>query len=262
MPYADSNGVSIHYNVEGDGPPLVLQHGFSGSLHGWHEGGYVEVLKRDYRLILTDTRGHGQSGKPHEPKDYHMSLKVADVVAVLDALGIDRAHYMGYSLGGRTGFGVAKYAPVRFHSVIIGGMHPYGNKIPGLGVESRIGLLEKGMEAYVADAEAQRGPMAPGRRQRMLDSDAQALIASSIELRDFTGIEEVLPTMTMPCLLYVGEADGLFEGAKECVKHMPNVTFASFPGLDHGQTSQRSDLVLPHVQKFLRSVVQQATAAG
>ncbi len=262
MPYADSNGVSIHYHVEGDGPPLVLQHGFSGSLHGWHESGYVEPLKRDYRLILTDTRGHGRSGKPREPKDYHMSLKVGDVVAVLDDLGIDRAHYMGYSLGGRTGFGVAKYAPARFHSIIIGGMHPYGNRMRGLGVDSRIGLLEKGMEAYVADAEAQRGPMAPERRQRMLESDAQALIASSIELRDFTGIEEVLPTMTMPCLLYAGEADGLFEGAKECVKHMPNVTFASFPGLDHGQTSQRSDLVLPHVQKFLGSVVQQAAAAG
>ena len=262
MPYADSNGVTIHYHVEGDGPPLVLQHGFSGSLHEWHEGGYVEPLGRDYRLILTDTRGHGRSGKPHEPSDYHMSLKVADVVAVLNALGIDRANYMGYSLGGRTGFGVAKYAPERFHSIIIGGMHPYGNKIPGLEVESRIGLLKKGMEAYVADAEAQRGPMAPEGRQRMLDSDAQALIASSIELGDFTGIDEVLPTMTMPCLLYVGEADGLFHGAKEGVQHMPNVTFASFPGLDHGQAYRRSDLVLPHVQKFLRSVVQQATAAG
>ncbi len=68
--------------------------------------------------------------------------------------------------------------------------------------------------------------------------------------------------MTMPCLLYVGEADGLFEGAKECVKHMPNVTFASFPDLDHGQTSRRSDLVLSHVEKLLRSVVQQAAAAG
>ena len=57
-------------------------------------------------------------------------------------------------------------------------MDPYGNKIPGLGVESRIGLLKQGMEAYVADAEAQRGPMAPERRQRMLDSDAQALMPS------------------------------------------------------------------------------------
>ena len=56
MPFADNNGVKIHYQVEGEGPPLVLQHGFSGSLQSWHDSGYVGTLKRDHRLILADTR--------------------------------------------------------------------------------------------------------------------------------------------------------------------------------------------------------------
>ncbi len=116
------------------------------------------------------------------------------------------------------------------------------------------------MDAYVAQIEEQSGPMNPDRRARLLENDVQALIASSIELRDFQGIEEVLPSMTMPCLLYVGEADFLYDGVKECVKHMPNATFVSFPGLDHGQTSRSSDKVLPHVTNFLSKLREVAAA--
>ena len=261
MSYADNNGVKIHYQVEGEGPPIVLQHGFSGSLQSWYDSGYVETLKRDHTLILADTRGHGKSDMPHNPEEYAMELKVADVTAIMDDLGLERAVYMGYSLGGRTGYGVAKHAPERFDAIIIGGMHPYGRAGTDGSVNKRIEFLHGGMESYVAQIEEQSGPMDTDRRTRMLENDAQALIASSIELRDFQGIEEVLPTMTMPCLLYVGEADFLYEGVKECVKHMPNATFVSFPGLDHGQTSRSSNLVLPHVTEFLSKVREGAPAA-
>ena len=70
MPYVNSQGLRIHYQVEGDGPPLVLQHGFSDSLESWYDFGYVDALKPDYTLILVDARGHGQSGKPHDPDAY------------------------------------------------------------------------------------------------------------------------------------------------------------------------------------------------
>ncbi|MCH7787371.1 MAG: alpha/beta fold hydrolase, partial [Chloroflexi bacterium] len=63
MPYADNNGVKIHYEVEGEGPPLVLQHGFTRSLQGWRDNGYVTALKDDYKLIMVDSRGHGASDK-------------------------------------------------------------------------------------------------------------------------------------------------------------------------------------------------------
>ena len=104
MPYVDSSGVSIHYHVEGEGPPLVLQHGLTSSLENWYAYGFVEDLKKDYRLIMVDARGHGRSGKPHDPKDYDLRLRVNDVLSVMDATGVDKAHYMGYSMGGRIGF--------------------------------------------------------------------------------------------------------------------------------------------------------------
>ena len=87
MRQATSNdGVKIHYEVEGDGPPLLLQHGFSGSLLGWRDAGYVDALRSSYRLMLVDGRGHGQSDKPHDVESYAMQRRVDDALAVLEPL--------------------------------------------------------------------------------------------------------------------------------------------------------------------------------
>jgi pimeloyl-ACP methyl ester carboxylesterase len=113
MPYANNHSVRIHYQVEGEGPPLVLQHGFTSSLQNWYAYGYVAALRQNYQLILIDARGHGQSDKLYDPQAYALQHRVEDVLAVLDALRIDNAHYLGYSMGGRIGFGIVKYHPVR-----------------------------------------------------------------------------------------------------------------------------------------------------
>ena len=81
MPYADNQSTRIHYQVEGDGPPLVLQHGFTGNLMRWYSFGYVSALQSSYRLVLVDARGHGQSDKPHDPAAYALPRRVGDVVA-------------------------------------------------------------------------------------------------------------------------------------------------------------------------------------
>ena len=254
MPYANNHSVRIHYQVEGEGPPLVLQHGFTSSLQNWYAYGYVAALRQNYQLILIDARGHGQSDKPYDPQTYALQDRVEDVLAVLDALQVDNAHYLGYSMGGRIGFGIVKYHPERFLSLIIGGMHPYES--PSASAEARIALLQRGMAAYVADAETQNGPMAPDRKARLLANDPEELIASLRAPRGLAGIEQLLLDMTLPCLLYVGEADSFYLGAQEGVKSMPNARFVSFPGLNHSQTSQASHLVVPHVTQFLHEVIQ------
>ena len=70
MPCANNEGVRIYYEVEGQGPPLVLMHGITDSLEVFRLVGYVEALKSDYRLILIDARGHGASDKPHDSDAY------------------------------------------------------------------------------------------------------------------------------------------------------------------------------------------------
>ena len=122
--FVENDGVRIHYEVEGDGPPLVLMHWLTGSLEDWRVFGYVDALKENYRLILIDARGQGQSDKPHDPAAYALEKQAADIVAVLDELGVDQAHYFGYSLGAELGWALAKYAPDRLSSLIIGGASP------------------------------------------------------------------------------------------------------------------------------------------
>jgi pimeloyl-ACP methyl ester carboxylesterase len=245
MPHANNDGTCIYYEVEGYGPPLVLAHGFSDGLEGWREYGYAEVLEKEHRLILIDARGHGRSDKPYNPQAYGLEQRLADVVAVLDELGIDRAHYFGYSLGGWIGLGLAKYAPERLRSLIIGGAQPYGQSMQLY----RQGLTG-GIEGWVAVVEKMLGsPVTPKMKERLLSNDVQALLASVAD--DRPDISGILPTLTMPCLLYVGEADPLHSLVERCASEVPNGRFFSLPGLNHIQGTVRSDLVLPQVVEFL-----------
>jgi len=252
MPYADSHGVRIHYQVEGAGPPLVLLHGFTDSLASWYEFGYVSALAPDYKLILLDARGHGGSDKPHEPAAYEAKLNVVDVLAVLDTLHVPTVHFFGYSMGGQIGFAMAKYAVARCASMILGGADPYQGYLPER--DQWLAMLQQGMATFIDGAWVPQAPISPALRARLLANDAAALIASRLKNRDRPSFAEVLPMMTMPCLLYAGEADGRYPNAKACVREMPNATFFSLPGLMHAEGFFRSDLVLPHVTRFLATV--------
>src|SRR2546428_8812553 len=155
VPYVTNQNVRIHYQIEGElGPPLVLQHGFSNSLETWYYAGYVQALQHDYQLILIDARGHGASDKPHDPEAYVLQSRAGDIVAVLDHLHITHAYFFGYSMGGWIGFGLAQYAPERFHALIIGGSHPYARSMdPQRQILRK--ALEQGKEAFVAGVEEQ-----------------------------------------------------------------------------------------------------------
>ena len=249
MPYVTSEGIRIHYEVEGDGPPLVLLHGFAWKAKNWYWAGYVDALKSYYRLILVDARGHGESDKPHDPTAYTLSLHVGDVVAVLDALNLRAAHFWGYSMGGWIGFGMAKYAPQRVDAMLIGGQHPYAYSLPA-GIRLDGSDPQAFFEAFFARIGEDFATLPPERRAETFANDCRALAAAQ---QDRPSLEDVLPTMKMPCLLYVGEADGRFLPAQACVKQMPNVTFLSFPRLNHTEAFYRADVILAQVTKFLQT---------
>jgi pimeloyl-ACP methyl ester carboxylesterase len=248
MPYVDSEGVRIHYLVDGDGPPLVLQHGFTSSSDAWRQFGYVPALCRDNRCILVDARGHGASGKPHDAAAYALPKRVADVVAVLDALQIPKANFFGFSMGGWIGFGMAKYAPERVNALLVAGAHPYADRswdafrhVDGADPEAFLSALESVLEQRIA----------PELRPLVLTNDLRALAAAAQER---PALDDVLPTMTMPCLLLVGEKDARYPAVQECARHLAHATLTSLPGLTHIESFVRSDLVLPHITRFLASV--------
>ncbi len=85
MPYASNKGVQIHYEVAGEGRPLVLLHGFGVSGDAWRTGGHVAALSDKFQVITVDARGHGRSDKPHLPEAYRLPERVRDVTSPVDA---------------------------------------------------------------------------------------------------------------------------------------------------------------------------------
>jgi len=86
-----------------------------GSGESWHENGYVERLADQFKVVCVDSLGHGQSDKPATAKSYHQSERAGDIVAVIDAVGEDRAHLIDYSMVGWLSAGVARFICHEFH---------------------------------------------------------------------------------------------------------------------------------------------------
>ena len=254
MPYADNKGVKIYYEIEGNGPPLLMMHGLMGT-HEWYGVfGYVEALKKDYQLILVDARGHGKSDQLHDPQDYLIEKRVADLVSVLDDMGIEKAHYFGYSMGGQEGWSIGKYAPNRFSSVIIGGMSPYQRDpaIPDPDIDDLVPMLKKGNEALVATFEEWwQQKVDPVIERTLMEADNESFIARLLR-SEYVDRTETMATSTLPCLVYCGELDPEYFESKKGADELPNASFFSLPDLDHDQVYKRSDLVLPHIRKFLK----------
>ncbi|MFX1586464.1 MAG: alpha/beta fold hydrolase [Promethearchaeota archaeon] len=121
MPFFDNEGVKIYYEIEGEGPPVIMIHGFAANIEAnWKATNWVDFLKDDYKLILVDCRGHGKSDKPKDAAQYGEKIN-EDIVKLLDHLSIEKANFFGYSMGARITTDILLQKQERFLSAIIGG---------------------------------------------------------------------------------------------------------------------------------------------
>jgi pimeloyl-ACP methyl ester carboxylesterase len=256
MPFIQNAGVAIHYEIEGDGPPLVLQHGATDSLQSWYERGYVDALKHGNRLILIDARGHGDSGKPHDPEAYATESMARDVLAVLDHLGIITTRYFGYSMGALVGFGLAKEAPKRAQAFILGGAPPIAGGSAYMTSEGDA-LLNAFRDGPRAVISMYGDCLTAQLESRLLANDMEALIAWRRGRMASPGLEEVLSNIRVPTLLFAGSADPVHAKVQACAAEIRGAAFVSLPGLGHIEAMCRSDRVLPHVLRFLAGLARE-----
>jgi pimeloyl-ACP methyl ester carboxylesterase len=265
MPYATNDGVRISYEREGTGPPILLgRPGFSMALDDWRDFGFVDALRDDYELILMDPRGHGMSDKPHDPAAFTADQRVADVVAVLDDAGIERAVYWGYSAGGVVGFAAVRYAPERFRAFVIGGAAPDAGN-PEAQRRQAAALRTEGATDLVAFWERRGWAVLPPMPGRTRTNDVDALAAQAIAVGDKPDFSSALAQLRVPMPVYAGEADTpRHDTARRAVAGNPQVRFVSLPGLDHFTALSAATAILPHVRVFLASapVAQGAAHAG
>lgn len=240
MPFVNNDGIQIHYEVIGSGAPLVLLHGLSDSSACWQEYGYTDLLKDHLQLIQIDARGHGRSDKPHSAAAYNLKLRAGDVVAVLDALQIERAACFGYSMGALIGFGLAVYAPERVERLILGGAHPYGGSTAFFRQ-----IFDQGLLAWVGLLEQLAGPLPPATRERLLANDIEALRASVAE--DRPDLAPDLAASQLAIELFVGADDPARPLVERYAAERRDSICTVLLGLNHFQAAARSDLVAPLV---------------
>lgn len=265
MPYASNrrDRIRVYFeDVGGDGAAIVLHGGLLDSVESVRESHIAQalaLLRDEFRLIYVDHRGLGRSDKPHDPEAYAMPLRVADAVAVLDELGIDRAHFIGASYGGRLGFGIGEHAPGRVLSLVIGGQQPYAinpdgplaRVIPGaLAASRKEGSLEPFIQALEASSSA-RFPDA--QRARYLENDPAAIEAASSTMLAEGAISKDLRAWRVRCLIYAGAGDvDFYEQAQRAAGEIPGAEFISIEERDHIAAHLQPDAVLPAVLRTVR----------
>jgi pimeloyl-ACP methyl ester carboxylesterase len=248
MAYTDNDGVRIYYEVVGKGQPLLMYHPFGYDHTYWSnpDENWVQGLQNDCSLILMDARGHGASDKPHDPKEYQLSKQVSDVIAVLDALSIEKTHFMGYSMGGKVGFGLACHAPQRFFSLVLGGAGAADDLTER--PNPLIPIYRQGPQAVIRMTEEMSSrPVPSSTREILLSNDYEAL-AAMLEWKERDGMESLLPSVSVPALIYAGDKDGSYADAKRASELMPNATFLTLRG-DHLTLDYAS--LLPQVKRFV-----------
>lgn len=201
--YFDSDGTRIRYTDEGEGPPVILIHGYTanGDLN-WRVPRVIALLSPDYRVITLDNRGHGRSDKPEDVESYgpHMAH---DVLRLMDHLQIERAHFVGYSMGGMITFKVATIAPERMLSAVVGGM----------------GWVEE-------------GPAVEEREDT--DPQAPSLVACARAFPTLGITRDELKAIEVPLTIVIGEQDGLLERRVTPLRDIrPDIPVVLIPNANH-----------------------------
>jgi len=128
----DSGGVDIHYEVAGDGRPVILLHGFPDSGRLWRNQ-VGPLASAGFRVIVPDLRGYGRSGKPPAVDDYSLLALAGDVLAVLDQLGVERAHVVGHDWGAALAWVMGSLVPDRVdHLAALSVGHPLAFRAAGM----------------------------------------------------------------------------------------------------------------------------------
>jgi pimeloyl-ACP methyl ester carboxylesterase len=250
VPSIDRAGVSIHYEVHGPdaAPAILLSHGYGATARMWD--GQVAAFAARWRLILWDMRGHGQSGDPRDPSAYSQALSVADMTAVLEACGVERAIIGGLSLGGVMSLAFHLAHPERVRALMLfdtgpGFRNPEARRQWNLRAEARARELEeKGLAEAGGGAETRLGHH---RSAQGLAGAVRGMLAQYD-----SSLIDWLPRIAVPTLVLVGAEDRHFLAAADYMAaKIPGAQKVVIPGAGHAANLDQPELFNRAVADFL-----------
>ncbi|HLJ58245.1 MAG TPA: 2-succinyl-6-hydroxy-2,4-cyclohexadiene-1-carboxylate synthase [bacterium] len=268
------NGVRLHVETEGSGPPLVLLHGFTGSAEAWHP--HLSVFAAQRRVLVPDLLGHARSDAPADPRRYQIEHAAADLLAVFDHFGVDRPCVLGYSMGGRVALYLAATAPRRVGALILVSASPgirddatrraravedgaLADAIERDGVPAFVGRWER----HPLFATQERLPAAVRRtvRAQRLRHQARGLANSlrGIGQGAQPALHEHLSRLRLPTLLMVGELDERYCAlGRELCALIPGAQLTVVPQAGHAVQVEQPEEFQRHVFEFLERLRDRA----
>jgi pimeloyl-ACP methyl ester carboxylesterase len=244
----DRDGVAIHYEVHGQGPAVLLSHGYSATCRMWD--GQIAALRDRYQVIVWDMRGHGQSDYPHDPAAYSEAATVEDMAAILHACGIQRAVIGGLSLGGYMSLAFYRRHPAMARALMIFDTGP-GFRNP----EAREAWNQRAR--LRADDLDTRGLAALGtsdevRMSQHRDATGLAGAARGMLTQRDDSVIATLDTIAVPSLVLVGSDDTNFLAATDYMaRKIPEAVKVVIPDAGHASNLHQPTAFNRAVESFL-----------
>lgn len=249
MPKIDRDGVRIHYEVHGNGPTLLLTHGYSSTSAMWKD--QIEPLSKHHKLVLWDMRGHGQSDYPEDPAAYSEALTVADIAALLDEVDATSAIIGGLSLGGYMSLAFYRAHPERVRALLIVDTGPGFKKDDARDAWNKRAhdtgdQFEREGLAVLQSLSRERSSVSH-RNASGLAHAARGMLTQ----RDARVIES-LPAIKVPALVIVGADDAPFLAASDYMAaKIPGAKKTIIPAAGHAVNIDQPQAFLEAVLPFL-----------
>ena len=227
-----SSGVEISYARTGEGPPIILVHGFAADRNSnWQAAGWYRRLTDAGRSVIAmDCRGHGASQKLYQIADYHLENMAADVLRLSEHLGLEKPDLMGYSMGGLISTFLLINHGGRFNAAILAGI---GDSVLGGRREARMNPIADALETD--DPGTITNPVAKAFREFAGMSEGNDLKALAACMRAPRGDFDTADPekITNPVLVVVGEQDDLAGSANALTQAIEDAQLVTLPHRDH-----------------------------
>jgi len=255
-----AKAVDCAYWIEGDGPPVFFVHGIGARRQGWSR--LIELIKADFRCVSYDLRGHGES--PIPAGKFGLDELVADLEALRQRLGIEKAHIVGHSLGGMIGPAYARAYPDRVLSLGLLSTAAFRTEDDSAKVRGVVTAMEKNGIAQTLDTLASRWftdrfmtehvDRVEARKRQVVETDPDVFL-NVFRIYAETEMAPWLHEVKVPSLVLTGELDGGCNPRlnKQIAAALPKAELVILDGLKHAILIEASERVAPHVHRFLKA---------